>query len=106
MEQNLFRPGAGSYRYKHRNNLCGISHQILEKSEEELNFFCEIVRLTRENGYRYRDIAVVTGDVQQYGNYVPEIFEQYYIPYFIDQTKNILFHPFIENPGDLRDDRI
>lgn len=38
----------------------------------------------------------MTGDVQQYGNYVPEIFEQYHIPYFIDQTKNILFHPFIE----------
>lgn len=63
-------------------------HHVPEKSEEELKFAArEIVRLTRENGYRYRDIAVVTGDVQQYGNYVPEIFEQYHIPYFIDQTK-------------------
>lgn len=115
MEQNLFRPGAGSYRYKvsekamksnkNHEKLTGsqleetpdIRITSLKNPREELKFAArEIVRLTREQGYRYRDIAVVTGDVQQYGNYVPEIFEQYHIPYFIDQTKNILFHPFIE----------
>lgn len=115
MEQNLFRPGAGSYRYKvsEKAMRSNENHEKLTDSQleetpdiritslknprEELKFaVCEIVRLTREQGYRYRDIAVVTGDVQQYGNYVPEIFEQYHIPYFIDQTKNILFHPFIE----------
>lgn len=115
MEQNLFRPGAGSYRYKvsekamksNKNHEKLTDSQLeetpdiritsLKNPREELKFAaCEIVRLTREQGYRYRDIAVVTGDVQQYGNYVPEIFEQYHIPYFIDQTKNILFHPFIE----------
>lgn len=115
MEQNLFRPGAGSYRYKvsEKAMRSNENHEKLTDSQleetpdiritslknprEELKFAaCEILRLTREQGYRYRDIAVVTGDVQQYGNYVPEIFEQYHIPYFIDQTKNILFHPFIE----------
>ena len=115
MEQNLFRPGAGSYRYKvsEKAMRSNENHEKLTDSQleetpdiritslknprEELKFAArEIVRLTREQGYRYRDIAVVTGDVQQYGNYVPEIFEQYHIPYFIDQTKNILFHPFIE----------
>lgn len=98
MEQNLFRPGAGSYRYKApEQSMQHIRIMSLKNPREELKFAArEIVRLTRENGYRYRDIAVVTGDVQQYGNYVPEIFEQYHIPYFIDQTKNILFHPFIE----------
>ncbi len=115
MEQNLFRPGAGSYRYKvsEKAMKSNENHEKLTDSQleetpdiritslknprEELKFAArEIVRLTREQGYRYRDIAVVTGDVQQYGNYVPEIFEQYHIPYFIDQTKNILFHPFIE----------
>ena len=115
MEQNLFRPGAGSYRYKvsekamksNKNHEKLTDSQLeetpdiritsLKNPREELKFAArEIVRPTREQGYRYRDIAVVTGDVQQYGNYVPEIFEQYHIPYFIDQTKNILFHPFIE----------
>ena len=45
---------------------------------------------------RYIDIAVVTGDVPSYANYAEEIFEQYDIPLFIDQKKNILFHPLIE----------
>lgn len=56
----------------------------------------EIKRLVREEGYRYKDIAVVSGDVEGYGNYVSQIFSTYDIPYFLDTTKNILLHPFIE----------
>ena len=39
---------------------------------------------------------MVTGDVAQYANYVPDIFEQFEIPFFVDQTKNVLFHSFTE----------
>lgn len=93
MEQNLFRP---TYR-KWKGEACEISITKLKDPREELAFAArEITGLIREQGYRYRDIAVVTGDVPQYANYVPEIFEQYGIPFFIDQTRNILFHPFIE----------
>lgn len=93
MEQNLFRP---TYR-KWKGEAEEIRITKLKNPREELSFAArEITRLIREKGYRYRDIAVVTGDVPQYANYVPEIFEQYGIPYFIDQTRNILFHPFIE----------
>ena len=31
-----------------------------------------------------------------YAGYVREIFDKYNIPYFIDATQEILFHPFIE----------
>lgn len=93
MEQNLFRP---TYK-KWQGTTDNISITGLKDPREELSFAArEITRLVREKGYRYRDFAVVTGDVPQYANYVPEIFEQYGIPYFIDQTRNILFHPFIE----------
>lgn len=93
MEQNLFRP---TY-HKWKGQVNGISITGLRDPREELAFVArEITRLLREKNYCYKDIAVVTGDVPQYANYVPEIFEQYEIPYFIDQTHNILFHPFIE----------
>ena len=96
MEQNLFRPGSAAYLPKEGEE-AHIRIAGAKNPREELKFAArEIVRLTRDEGFRYRDIAVVTGDVHQYGNYVPEIFEQYQIPYFIDETKNILFHPFIE----------
>lgn len=93
MEQNLFRP---TYR-KWKDEVDGIRIAGLKDPREELSFVArEITRLIRNQGYSYKDMAVVTGDVPHYANYVPEIFEQYGIPYFIDQTRNILFHPFIE----------
>lgn len=93
MEQNLFRP---TY-HKWKGAVKDVRITGLSDPREELAFVArEITRLIREKDYCYKDIAVVTGDVPQYANYVPEIFEQYAIPYFIDQTRNILFHPFIE----------
>ncbi len=93
MEQNLFRARAGQWRGEPEN----IRIASAKNPREELTFAArEITRLVREQGYCYKDIAVVTGDVPGYANYVPEIFRQYGIPYFIDQTRNILFHPFVE----------
>ena len=93
MEQNLFRP---AYQ-KWKGDVAHISIAAAKDPRAELAFVArEIARLIRVEGYRYRDMAVVTGDVPQYANYVPEIFEQYDIPYFVDQTREILFHPFIE----------
>ena len=56
----------------------------------------EIRRLVREEGYRYRDMAIVCGDVESYGNYVPEIFENFEIPYFLDKKNTITYHPMTE----------
>lgn len=93
MEQNLFRPRCRRYEGEAKN----IHIAELLDPRGELCFVArEITRLVREDGYCYKDIAVVTGDVPQYANYVPEIFVQYAIPHFIDQTRNIMFHPFIE----------
>lgn len=93
MEQNLFR----STYHKWKGEVKDVHITGLPDPREELAFVArKITRFVREKGYCYKDIAVVTGDVPQYANYVPEIFEQYAIPYFVDQTRNILFHPFIE----------
>lgn len=97
MEQNLFRSRGKSWEQKQGSVQENISITGLKDPRAELEFVArEITRLVRKKGYCYKDIAVVTGDVPGYGNYVPEIFEQYQIPFFIDQTRNILFHPFIE----------
>ena len=97
MEQNLFRAKGKQWRMEDTSFEENISITNLKDPREELIFTAaEIARLVREKGYCYRDIAVVSGDVAGYANYVPEIFEQYDIPFFIDQTKNIMFHPFIE----------
>lgn len=93
MEQNLFRT---TYKRK-----LGAVNEIqmfsLKNPKEEMIWVArKINTLVRKEGYRYREIAVVTGDVESYANYVRGIFGKYEIPYFIDTTKELLFHPFIE----------
>lgn len=93
LEQNLFR---SSY-CKRKGEVEDISIHALKNPKEELVFTArEINRLIRSGRYRYREIAVVTGAVDNYSGYVEEVFGKYQIPYFLDTTKDILFHPFIE----------
>ncbi len=93
LEEQLFRGG----------NVCqetrpeALRIMELKSPNEELVWTArEIVRLVREENYRYGEIAVVTGDVEVYGRYAKEIFARYEIPCFIDQTTQVLFHPFTE----------
>ena len=65
--------------------------------KEELRQVClEIRKLIRTQGYCYRDIAVVTGDMERYGFLAKEQFEKFEIPYFLDQTNKLVLNPFIE----------
>lgn len=51
--------------------------------------------LAREKGYRYRDIAVLMRG-SEYREVLETIFDDYGLPYFIDQKRNMLNHPLIE----------
>jgi ATP-dependent helicase/nuclease subunit B len=56
----------------------------------------EIRNLIRSEGYRYREIAVLIRNGADYHELVEPIFEDYRIPYFIDQKRTMLNHPLIE----------
>lgn len=99
LEQNLFRPNASKYVQLENSTDAQDAIQVCSffQPKNELQFVAgEIHKLVSEDGFRYKDIAIVTGDVPGYATYAEEIFELYGIPLFIDQKKNILFHPFIE----------
>ncbi len=66
--------------------------------KEEIRQTCiEIYRLLgREKKLHYRDIAVVTGSMETYGNDIEEEFARFGIPIYMDQTRGILFNPFTE----------
>ncbi len=96
MEQNLFRldqkPYDGDMKEQEELYVTGFS-----RPQEELRYAAqEISRLVRECGMRYREIAIVSGDVELYASYAAQVFTEYEIPYFLDQTRPILFHPLIE----------
>lgn len=67
--------------------------------KEEVRQTCiEIYRLLYGDraGLHFRDIAVVTGSMETYGNDIEEEFARFGIPVYMDQTRGILFHPFTE----------
>lgn len=93
MEQNLFRP----YYQRRMGKEEEISIHSVLTPKQELHFAArKIYELVHKEGYRYREIAVVTGDMELYKFYAEEVFENYQIPVYLDTTREILFHPFIE----------
>lgn len=55
----------------------------------------DIIRLCRDEGLRYRNIAVVTRNLRDYQKLIEVIFAEYNIPFFMDQKVDINNHPLI-----------
>ncbi len=53
-----------------------------------------IVKLCRDKGYRYRDIAITARNIDMYEPFLSAAFMSYDIPFFMDRRINILKHPF------------
>ena len=98
LEQNLFRTRHHSYEKKDEKEIKeGIEILSLPNPRRELQYAAEeIARLVHTGAYRYRDFAIISGAIEEYGSYVPQIMEEFGIPFFLDTTKNILLHPFLE----------
>lgn len=92
LEQNLFRGRQEKMKEKPKEiHLASAANPL-----EELTLVAREINALIRKGYRYREIAVVTGAVEVYKNYIEPLFAKYHIPYFMDTTKEVLFHPFIE----------
>ncbi|MDE7275298.1 MAG: helicase-exonuclease AddAB subunit AddB, partial [Lachnospiraceae bacterium] len=94
LEQHLFRYPVVPYEEETER----IHLMEASTPKEEVRQTCiEIYRLLNgENGLHYRDIAVVTGSMETYGNDIEEEFAKFGIPIYMDQTRGILFNPFTE----------
>ena len=55
-----------------------------------------ILELCRQQGYRFRDIAVILRDLDGYRENIEAIFGDYKIPYFMDQRFSVRHHPLVE----------
>lgn len=56
----------------------------------------EILRLVREENYRYRDLAILMREADVYHDLIKTVFSDHDIPVFLDEKKSMLNHPFIE----------
>ncbi|WP_226576825.1 helicase-exonuclease AddAB subunit AddB [Halobacillus litoralis] len=56
----------------------------------------EILHLVRDQGYRFKDIAVLMREPDVYHSLIETLFDDYDIPVFIDEKRTMLNHPLIE----------
>ena len=93
LESNLFR----NYRAVYEKEAPQISLAQAINPSLEAEWVCrQIVKLVREEGYRYGDIAVIMGDNESMPGVLETKFLRYQIPYFMDATIGILMNPFTE----------
>ncbi len=85
LEQNLYVNNS-----KYEDCTKDISLFIAKNPYSECeNVASQILKLVRECGYRYRDIVVISADMERYSADVKAIFEKYNIPVFIDEKKDV-----------------
>ncbi|MBB6449124.1 ATP-dependent helicase/nuclease subunit B [Geomicrobium halophilum] len=55
-----------------------------------------IINLVRDQGYRYRDIALLLRDSGPYNDLIKRVFSRYEIPIFLDEKRAMMHHPVAE----------
>ncbi|HAC02917.1 MAG TPA: helicase-exonuclease AddAB subunit AddB [Eubacterium sp.] len=93
LEKNIFRPGLRYYSGK-VNDI--VMYAGITPKDEIQYVSGEILKLTRLQGFRYNEIAVVTGDISVYGKLAANIFAQNDIPYFLDQKLHVTDNCLVE----------
>ena len=86
LEENIYNRMPLKYKGKNEN----IKIFLANNPYTELEYVAqEITRLSREEGYKYSDIAIITKDVEASNNIAKAIFSKYSIPVFIDEKYEI-----------------
>ena len=94
LEKSLFRYRRGHYTGEMTGSLeLSVS---ANPSGEVSAVVHRIQQLVQDSGLRYRDMAVITGDLVGYGKEIAHQFDQNEIPYFLDDKKNVLDNPMVE----------
>ena len=99
---------SNKYRYKSEElkylveNLYALGNKKYEKESKDIKLFLannnyseiehvanNIIKLVRDEGYRYKDISIITKEIEEYSSLIKSIFSKYNIPVFIDEKKDL-----------------
>lgn len=93
LEKNVFRYPCKKYN----GNVENIKVYDAANPKAEICYVAnEILMLTRKKGIRYKDIAVVSTDMDTYKELADNIFLQNQIPVFVDYKRSIMGNPLVE----------
>ena len=86
LEENLYenRP------HKYTNSVENIKLFLAKNQYSEIEEVAKnILKLVRDNGYRYKDISIITKNISNYSSLAKAIFDKYDIPIFIDENRDL-----------------
>jgi len=93
LEQQLFQYPVTPYGEEVQNiQVYGCSNYA---SEVE-TVATKIIELVKNKQYRFRDIAIICNDMDNYHHVIKRLFGEYEIPFFMDDKQSIMRNPFIE----------
>lgn len=86
LEKNLYAIPYKKYEQKPENIKLFLANNQYSEIE---NIAINIIKLVRNENYRYKDIAVITKSLDVYSSLVKVIFNKYQIPVFIDEKRDL-----------------
>ncbi|HHT63582.1 MAG: helicase-exonuclease AddAB subunit AddB [Bacillota bacterium] len=92
LEDNFYAYPCRIYPYKTQDLVLFSSANVFSEIEAAAR---DIIHLCRDKDFRYRDIALMVGNLADYEQLIQVIFTEYEIPYFIDRKKEITNHPLV-----------
>lgn len=86
LEKNLY-----NIQYEKYNEVVENIEIFLSKNQfsEIENIAKQIVRLVRDKGYRYKELSIITKNIDMYSNIIKAVFNKYDIPVYIDEKKDL-----------------
>ncbi|MCR5388313.1 MAG: PD-(D/E)XK nuclease family protein [Lachnospiraceae bacterium] len=94
LSKSLFRKKRFKYLKSVDNE---ITVTAVSRPMDEVVYAARLInKLVREEGFRYRDIAIVSGDERSYGRLIKRAFKEFDIPFFLDSPDLILYDPLTE----------
>ena len=92
LEKNLFSQADASEEVPQGLRLVEAANRRIEVETAA----ADILRLVREEGYRYREIGILIRNAEDYDGILPLVFQDYGIPFFQDGKRQSIHHPLAE----------
>ena len=86
LEQNLYENNFKKYEKNVQNIKLFLAKNPYSEIEEVAK---QILKLVRDENLRYKDISIITKNIENYSSLARAIFEKYEIPIFIDENRDL-----------------
>lgn len=86
LSENLYSMNSKKYLEEPKDIKLFLANNSYSEIENVAN---NIIELIRDEGYRYKDISIITKEIDEYSSLIKSIFQKYNIPVFIDEKKDL-----------------